>query len=158
LSKYQRVASFESNGGFLLGSFLQFDNCLLKALPTRDAMLIVLAYAGNNTISNLVSKLPKSFTASDRLRDFSKARSAAIIELAENNLCKFLNLADLVSENVVSIDKTDGLRMTMSSGLVIHFRLSGNAPELRCYVESNSQNEAEFLIGRILEKLNRVYL
>lgn len=85
LSKYQRVAFFEANGGFLLRSFLQFDNGLLKALPRRDAMLIVLAYAGNNTISNLVSKLPKSFIVSDRLRDFSKARSSAIIELTENN-------------------------------------------------------------------------
>lgn len=99
-------------------------------------MLIVLAYAVNNTISNMVSKLTKSFTVSDRLRDFSKARSATIIELAENNSCKFLDLAGLVSENVVSIDKTDGLRMTMSSGLVIHFRLFGSAPELTYNAES----------------------
>ncbi|MGL4895556.1 MAG: phosphomannomutase, partial [Shewanella sp.] len=37
--KYQRVAGFEANGGFLLGSDIEVNYQRLAALPTRDAVL-----------------------------------------------------------------------------------------------------------------------
>ncbi|MGO2233635.1 MAG: hypothetical protein ACTH5B_06140 [Marinomonas sp.] len=47
---------------------------------------------------------------------------------------------------VVSIDETDGLRMTLNNGDIAHLRPSGNAPELRCYVETGSNNCAKDII------------
>ena len=43
---------------------------------------------------------------------------------------------------VDSIDDTDGVRMTFVSGEIVHLRGSGNAPELRCYNEANSEMRA----------------
>ena len=44
------------------------------------------------------------------------------------------------------IDLTDGLRMVFENSDVVHFRPSGNAPELRCYVEADSIVRAEWLL------------
>jgi phosphomannomutase len=43
---------------------------------------------------------------------------------------------------VQTIDQTDGLRVDFDTGDIVHLRPSGNAPELRCYTESNNQNQA----------------
>ena len=37
-----------------------------------------------------------------------------------------------------SLDRTDGLRMTLQDGRIVHLRPSGNAPELRMYVEADT--------------------
>ncbi|WP_369922687.1 hypothetical protein [Marinomonas polaris] len=59
---------------------------------------------------------------------------------------------------VVSIDETDGLRMTLNSGDIIHLRPSGNAPELRCYVESKilptAKRGVSQILGEVLEMSN----
>ncbi|MBU2023279.1 MAG: phosphomannomutase, partial [Gammaproteobacteria bacterium] len=51
---------------------------------------------------------------------------------------------------VVSIDETDGLRMTLNSGDIVHLRPSGNAPELRCYVESSDQMQSISVVSCML--------
>lgn len=45
------------------------------------------------------------------------------------------------------IDQTDGLRMTFESGDIIHLRPSGNAPELRVYVEADTPERADTLLA-----------
>ena len=40
----------------------------------------------------------------------------------------------------------DGIRIELDGGRTIHFRASGNAPELRCYAEAKSAMEAEDLV------------
>ena len=40
--------------------------------------------------------------------------------------------------SVSKIDQTDGLRITFESNEILHLRPSGNAPEFRCYNESDS--------------------
>ncbi|MFA0698645.1 phosphomannomutase, partial [Vibrio sp. 10N.222.49.C9] len=39
---FTRIAGFEANGGFLLGSDVEINGKVLKALPTRDAVLPAL--------------------------------------------------------------------------------------------------------------------
>jgi len=154
---FKSIAGFEANGGFLVGSDIIINGQPLSALPTRDAVLpvlAVLAMAGNNPISSLLASLPSSFTASDRLQNFAKEKSAAILEQAENEPSVFLLQVGLSELNVTSIDKTDGLRMTLDNGQVIHLRPSGNAPELRCYAEANTQVAAQALVKQILSALN----
>ena len=42
----------------------------------------------------------------------------------------------------VTIDTTDGLRITFERGEIAHLRPSGNAPELRAYTEADSPERA----------------
>lgn len=55
--------------------------------------------------------------------------------------------------NVESVDTTDGLRIVLASGNVIHFRPSGNAPELRCYAESSTFKDASDLVETALNNI-----
>ena len=43
--------------------------------------------------------------------------------------------------DVVKLDTTDGVRITLSGGDIVHLRPrpSGNAPELRCYTEPDGR-------------------
>jgi phosphomannomutase len=52
---------------------------------------------------------------------------------------------------VVSIDDTDGVRASLDSGDILHLRLSGNAPELRCYAEASTPERAALLCRECLE-------
>ncbi|MBL7590037.1 phosphomannomutase, partial [Escherichia coli] len=66
------VAGFEANGGFLLGSDVTRDGRTLAALPTRDAMLPILATlaatrASGTSLAELVISLDAGEMASDRL-------------------------------------------------------------------------------------------
>jgi phosphomannomutase len=57
-------------------------------------------------------------------------------------------IADLLSTlgaKPVAIDQTDGLRIYLDNGEIVHFRPSGNAPELRCYAEADTQDRANWL-------------
>ncbi|MCE9777536.1 phosphomannomutase [Shewanella algae] len=156
LTQCSRVAGFEANGGFLLGSDIDVNGVNLSALPTRDALLpalAVFAMAANGSISQLVAQLPSIFTASDRIQNFERARSLALIEQGITSPKSFLAKLSLGQFEVLSVDTTDGLRMTLSNGDVIHLRPSGNAPELRCYAESNSIQNAGLLVDLVLKSI-----
>ncbi len=157
LSKsYKSVAGFEANGGFLLGTDTTINGKVLKALPTRDALLpaiMLLAAAGDNNISDLVSDCTERFSASDRIQKFATAKSKALIATYTEDASTLIKLLGFDSLTVVSIDTTDGLRITLSDNDVIHLRPSGNAPELRCYAESTSDEKAKQLVVQVLEKV-----
>jgi len=51
------------------------------------------------------------------------------------------------------LDLRDGLRMTASGGEVVHLRPSGNAPELRIYVESTTRENAQGLMVAAMERI-----
>lgn len=156
IEQYRHVAGFEANGGFLLGSDVCNEGKVLKSLPTRDAILPVLSLllvARDKQISLLTKNVEKRFTDSDRIQNFSSEKSAAIINNAQGKESELLSsLLDhaIVLENV---NTTDGLRMTLSDETVIHLRPSGNAPELRCYVEASSAELATKLVTQILAKI-----
>jgi phosphomannomutase len=52
-----------------------------------------------------------------------------------------------------SIDNTDGTRLTLGDGSVVHFRQSGNAPELRCYVETDTAGRTDRLLEAMMARL-----
>jgi phosphomannomutase len=54
---------------------------------------------------------------------------------------------------IVATDITDGLRLSFSNGDIVHLRPSGNAPELRCYAESDTQEKAKFLCTKCLARV-----
>jgi len=158
----KRVVGYEANGGFLLNSDLEAQGKKLRALPTRDAVIVMLgtlllAKQQGKKVSALAASLPARFTASDRLKDFATERSRAI-------LAKFNSGGDATDQaaiekifgglcgRVASLDRTDGLRIIFANEEIIHLRPSGNAPEFRCYAEAKTNERArEITAGALAE-------
>jgi phosphomannomutase len=156
---YSSIAGFEANGGFLLGSDVEINGRLIKALPTRDAVLPVLMLLNatkQQSISSLVNGLPQRFTFSDRIQNFATEKSIAILVIAKQQPDVFLQQLKLNDSKVECIDETDGLRITLVCGDIIHFRPSGNAPELRCYAESNCNEQAQYLVKVALNNIQSI--
>ncbi len=152
---HQPVVGFEANGGFLVASRLQRQAGYLLPLATRDAllpMLALLAMAKERgcKVSQLADSLPPRFTASDRVAEVAPETSQAILAslLSEDSAIVKLLMSD--SGVVSAIDQTDGVRLSFENGDIVHFRASGNAPELRCYAESVSQERTEALVRKAL--------
>ncbi|WP_428845574.1 phosphomannomutase [Enterovibrio norvegicus] len=157
---YKSVAGFEANGGFLLGSDVSFGGQIIKALPTRDAVLpalMLLSASKDIAISALVDQLPKRFTHSDRIQNFATEKSVAILASAQAQPSSFLSALGFESAQVEFVDQTDGLRITLVNGDIIHFRPSGNAPELRCYAESNSEMGAQRIVNQALQNIQTTH-
>jgi phosphomannomutase len=154
--KFNSVAGFEANGGFLLGSAVQVNGNALKALPTRDAILpaiMLLSAANKGLISTLVDALPKRYTHSDRIQNFATEKSQTIIAQGKQEPEKLLvklGFKDVVINNV---DNTDGLRITLADERIIHLRTSGNAPKLRCYAEAENSLEASECVTTSLQNI-----
>ncbi|WP_305798254.1 phosphomannomutase [Moritella sp. F3] len=156
---YDSIAGFEANGGFLLGSDVVVNNKLVKALPTRDAVLpalMLLAAASEMNISALVNALPQRITHSDRIQNFVTEKSLAILKVAKEQPDHFLAKLGFSELVVAEVNITDGLRLTLMTGDIIHFRPSGNAPELRCYAESNSIEQAQYLVNHALQQIQLI--
>ncbi len=150
---WRPVAGYEANGGFLLASDVELDGRRLCALPTRDAVLpmlcaLVAARRAGVALSSLVAELPRRYTLSDRLRDMPTAVSEALLAaLARpDDPERVLALFAAVCGSVAHIDLTDGVRMVFSSEDIVHLRASGNAPELRVYVEAGTPGRARELL------------
>jgi len=147
-----RVVGYEANGGFLTASDIKLDGKILKALPTRDAVIVhitvlLLSMQKNKPVSQLLSELPQRFTASNRLKNFPTEKSRDTIA----GFCSGDSSRDrkaleetfgMQFGKVASTDMTDGLRITFESGEVVHLRPSGNAPEFRCYNEAATEARA----------------
>jgi len=54
---------------------------------------------------------------------------------------------------VADVSDIDGLRVTLTDRRIIHFRPSGNAPEMRCYAEAESEGAAQGLLRAGLERI-----
>ena len=157
--KFASVAGFEANGGFLLGSDVSLNGKLLKALPTRDAVLpalMVLAAANGQPMSELVNALPKRVTYSDRIKEFPTERSKAILAKAKQNPAALLQQLGFTEVELSQVDDTDGLRMSLADGRIVHLRPSGNAPELRCYAEADEEADARACVEKALTQIQNV--
>lgn len=78
------VVGWEANGGFLTGSPLRFGAATLAPLPTRDAVLPILAVLLTAArervrVSEIFAALPRRATRAGLLDDFAPAASAAIL-------------------------------------------------------------------------------
>jgi phosphomannomutase len=152
------VVGYEANGGFLLGSNVVRDGVVLTALPTRDALLPMLALLSmartrGCKLSELSLGLPIRFTASDRLQSFPTQDSRTLLDRLLAEPAAASELLAPQSGVVVTTDTTDGLRMTFANDDIVHLRPSGNAPELRCYTESDSVERATDLCRSCLERV-----
>jgi phosphomannomutase len=144
------VVGFEANGGVLLGSDIEHEGRRLAALPTRDAMLPILCTLGEiirqgRPLAEVGAAFAFKAAASNRLKNVATERSAAFVSRLQDDVTF---LSELMSPlgGVAGHDARDGLRITAKNGEVVHFRPSGNAPELRVYVEAATQERSESLL------------
>jgi len=155
------IAGYEANGGFLLGSDIARKGAVLKALPTRDAVLPIVAVLGlarerGCRVSEVARALPPRFTASDRLQEVATELSRDLIKRLEQDVAQAALVLAPQSGALAHVDTTDGLRATFASGDIVHLRPSGNAPELRCYAEASTQQRAEALCRACLERIGEI--
>lgn len=150
-------AGWEVNGGFILGSDVTGDNCRLKALLTRDAVLpiiisLVAGINGGKSVSQYFKRFTTSFTQVGLIDNFPVASSQAIIDLLSSNSEDSRRVIEKVfsRENgfgkCQAIDLTDGVRISFDSGDKAHIRPSGNAPQLRIYSNASSQERADQIV------------
>jgi phosphomannomutase len=152
-----RPVGWEVNGGFMIGRDLTVNNQVLKALPTRDAILpivvaLVAARDARSKLSELFAKLPSRFTQAGLIDNFPTEVSARMVsryaqDTPENRkeLGQYFSTEKGFGE-VTSFDTLDGIRITFSNGDVAHMRPSGNAPQLRINSVSNSQERADEIV------------
>ena len=157
------VVGFEANGGFLLGSVIEKRGRKLSPLMTRDAVLpilalLVMAKEKGCKLSQLLQDLPARFTGSDRLQSFPVEVSRQILEVLSGSIDAISLLLACVGARPTHIDQKDGLRIYLDNSEIIHFRPSGNAPELRCYAEAAGQERANWLASECLQLIRNFSL
>jgi len=155
----RRVVGYEANGGFLSVTPLALAaGGTLSPLPTRDAVVVCLAVLVDAaqrdiSIAQLRATLPDRFTASDRLAGMAPERSRRLIDELTGGGAPAIQVMLPMLGTVRDVNVVDGLRVTFAGGEIVHWRPSGNAPELRCYAEAATEARAEALCRIALEGL-----
>ena len=150
----EKVIGYEPNGGFLLGFGVPSGQRQLAPLMTRDSALpiVMTLLAGKKvgSIEKLVGGLPRRRTATGRLKDIPTDISKRIVaDVLDGDLSVFPSGIGAP----LSVDRTDGARLTFEGDIILMVRPSGNAPEMRAYVEVANARAAEDFLQNILERL-----
>lgn len=151
------VVGFEANGGFLLGDDVALKSGLLRRLPTRDSVLpavavLVQAKDQDMRLSQMVATLPSRFMKADRVKEVPADRAAPFLHAIETSQSFRSSFSPLIAEPE-SISTVDGVRMAFANGDTVHFRQSGNAPEMRIYVETDSAEKTDRMLSEFIAKL-----
>jgi phosphomannomutase len=173
----RRVVGFEANGGFLLGSDVEWPGRILHALPTRDAVLPIVAALSAAaapgepySLARAFDALPRRFSKAGLIDNFPLAASRRIVSLVSlptpqvtlSNAAQPYGELRAKLETVFSpqegfgrvawLNTIDGLRIGFDNGDVAHVRPSGNAPQLRIYANADSQARADAIVARGIEE------
>jgi phosphomannomutase len=152
-----RVVGYEANGGFLLGFAAEGPTGPLPPLATRDSLLPLIAPLSRaraaGGLAALVAAEPPRFTVADRLEDIPTECSRALMAGFEADPAWLAAFLAGLGESLNATDRTDGLRLKLASGRVVHMRPSGNAPEFRLYAEAETPAAAAALLDQGLARL-----
>ena len=151
-----RVVGFEPNGGFLLGFEAVAPAGPIAPLMTRDAVLplvtVLVEARRADGMAALLATLPARATAADRLRDVQPEIAHGLLDsFATSPEARAAFFAPFGPEQ--RLDQTDGLRVTLTDGRIVHLRASGNAPEFRVYTEAATPEAAEALLRGVMAAL-----
>ena len=165
------VCGWEANGGFLTGSDFERDGRVLRALPTRDAVLpgvaaLAMARQKRLTLAGLFQRLPRRFSRAALLKNFPRSVAQKIVAAFSPATAALEEAVSFSGEmaairqrlecyfgpalgfhRIAKINYMDGVRITFENGDVAHLRPSGNADELRIYAVADSQSRADFIAG-----------
>lgn len=165
------VCGWEANGGFLTASDIERNGSILRALPTRDAMLPILgvllaARRDRLSLVELFDRLPKRFSRAALLKQFPRRIALEIVRRfspadpgvrevvfgpapfnaemdgIRRRLSSFFPPRQGLGA-IAKLNYIDGVRITFDNGDVAHFRPSGNADEFRIYAVADSQARAD---------------
>lgn len=156
-AKAHPVVGFEANGGFLLQDDVVLAKGTLQRLPTRDAILpavacLVLAKSEGKTLSQLTETLPPRFMKADRVKDVAAEKAKVFLASVESSL-EFRTAFDPRIASPVDVSTLDGVRMVFANKDTVHFRQSGNAPEMRIYVETGSAESTDRFLADLTGRL-----
>ncbi len=156
-----RVVGWETNGGFLVGSPLELPQGTLAPLPTRDALLpiiavLVAARRRQVPLSQLFAELPQRATGAALIDGVPVATSQAVLAALRPAPGEpptaigdaFAQIPGLGEPR--EVDQLDGLRVRFASGEIVHLRPSGNAPQLRAYAVADSDARVQALLEATL--------
>lgn len=153
-----RVAGYEANGGFLLGFEAQAPAGPIAPLMTRDCMLplvVGLVAAQGGPVSSRVAQEPPVVTVADRLQEIPQDKSRPLMAALAEDATARAQVLSALGQSEAALDLTDGVRMITQSRAVVHIRPSGNAPELRVYVETQDSVSAKGLLQAALAYLRQ---
>lgn len=155
-----RVIGFEANGGVLTGNMVASGAAHLEPLPTRDSVLPILcafaaARQAGQSLSAHVASLALPVAASDRIENFPTAQSQQLVARLSGDTAACADFFATLG-TVRHIDRTDGLRVTLEDGRIVHLRPSGNAPEMRVYSEAGSLADAQAVIAAAMALVRSV--
>lgn len=149
------IMGFEANGGLLTGSPFMLNGRTLTPLPTRDSILPILAVLSQakerkKPLSALAADYDLPVATAGRIKNYPPEKSDALMAFLR---ASFDNLTDFLSPlgEIAMLSDVDGLRITLNDNRIVHFRPSGNAPEMRCYVEAATQRRADDLLTQGLK-------
>ncbi|WP_439153858.1 phosphomannomutase [Yoonia sp.] len=154
-----RVVGYEANGGFLLGFQASGPAGAMPPLMTRDAvlpMVAVLCRANGTGLSHVVAAEPARYTAADRLQDVPSEISKELVARWAGDRTARAAFLTAMGGQEAELNRVDGLRMGLQDGRIIHLRPSGNAPELRLYVEADTAATAQETLVRGLALLRDI--
>lgn len=148
------VMGFEANGGVLTATDFALPASNVEKLPTRDSFLPILAMLfligkEGKPLSAIAADFRLPVAVADRLENVPTEHSAALmahLRQSSENLAGFLQPLGVIDR----VSDIDGLRVTFSDRSILHLRPSGNAPEMRCYVEAQDEASAEALLVNAL--------
>lgn len=151
------VAGFEANGGTLTATPFTVNGHVLAPLPTRDGLMPVLAVlalraAEDRPLSEIASGFALPAAASDRLENFPVETSAGLMAELRSGAGALSAFLAPIGVPMKTSD-IDGLRVTLEDARILHFRPSGNAPEMRCYVEAQDEAAAARLLEAGLARI-----
>jgi phosphomannomutase len=164
----QRVVGWEVNGGFLLGADISFADGTLQALPTRDALLPIImalyaAAASNTNVADVFAVLPARFSQAGLIDNFPTEVSKEIVaRFSEDSTENRTALGTYFSLEkgfgaITEINTVDGIRIFFDNGDIAHMRPSGNAPQLRIYSVSATQERADEIVNMALAEPDGIF-
>lgn len=144
------VIGFEANGGTFVGENVKAAGVSLPPLATRDAVLPLLCALGlaalkGQSVAQVVAQLPLQHALADRLQNVPGEKSAAFLARLAGDADYARTL--FAPHGIADLSQIDGLQFRIEGGDMVHFRASGNAPELRCYVEAGTAGAAQDLLA-----------
>jgi len=148
------TVGFEANGGVLLGSDSTRKSHTLSALPTRDALLPILACLSaikeqGKPLAEIGAAFNFRIALSDRLQNVPQEKSGAFLAILKDEAGRKALFPS--NDAIIRSEAIDGVKLFFHSGNAVHYRASGNAPELRCYVEAANENQAAELLAMGLD-------
>ncbi len=142
----KRICGWEANGGFLLGSDITSDDRVLRALPTRDALLPILSvlFAAKErrvNLAGLFRQLPARFSKAALLKKFPRSRALQIVG-------RFTSSHPGVNEVVL---EEKGVRLLDSEGREIQDAAHGRESLIAIRSELSSFFPAVLGFGRVVK-------